>query len=144
MKTKLFAWISRGGYPRSRNQGQGTLAALWQDGGAAAREERGEGFNNAGGNEKTVRPEDLLGGECLGDVFSVGAGLDEVLSDAGALVGGEGGDGGEDAAQGNGDVVDVVHEADGFTGKGHLERSSIKKRDRNFRFGPTWQGWREC
>jgi len=63
--------------------------------------------------------ESLLNGEGLGNVFGVGAGLDEVLGDTGAFIGGEGGDGGEDAAEGNGDVVDVVHEADGFSGEGH-------------------------
>jgi hypothetical protein len=68
----------------------------------------------------------LLGGEGLGYVFGVGAGLDEVLGYAGALFVGEGGDGGEDAAESNGYVVDVVHEANGFSGEGHVLGSSIR------------------
>jgi len=71
-------------------------------------------------DERSLDAKSLLYGEGLGYVFGVGAGLDKVLGDSCALVGGEGGDGGEDAAKGDGDVVDVVHEADGFSGEGHF------------------------
>jgi hypothetical protein len=54
-----------------------------------------------------------------------------VLGYAGALFVGEGGDGGEDAAEGYGYVVDVVHEADGFSGEGHVLGSSML---RDFQF----------
>src|ERR1035437_10040195 len=63
---------------------------------------------------------DNLGGLCgqgLGDVFGVGAGVEQVLGDAGALLGGEHGDGGQHPAQGYGNVVNVVHPADGFSGE---------------------------
>jgi len=69
----------------------------------------------------------LLGGEGLGYVFCAGAGLEEMLGDAGAFFRAKCGDNGEDAAQGYRYVVDVIHEADGFSGEGHLRQSSIKR-----------------
>ena len=42
-----------------------------------------------------------------------------MLGDAGALLGGEGGDGGQDAAQRHGYVVNVVHQANGFSRERH-------------------------
>jgi hypothetical protein len=55
----------------------------------------------------------------LGHVLGVGLGVEQVLGDAGALLGGEGGDGGQNAAQGDGNVVNVVHQANGFSGERH-------------------------
>jgi hypothetical protein len=52
-------------------------------------------------------------------VLRVGLGVEQVLGDAGALLGGEGGDGGQDTTQGHGNVVNVVHQANGFSGERH-------------------------
>jgi len=61
----------------------------------------------------------LFGGKSVGHVVGIGPGLLQVLSHAGALFGGKRGDRSEDAAQGDGDVVDIIHEADGFSGERH-------------------------
>src|SRR5580698_3464999 len=61
----------------------------------------------------------LLCGEGFGHVGGVGAGLLQVLGDPGALLGGKGAGSGKNAAQGNGDVVNIVHQANGFSGKRH-------------------------
>jgi len=60
-----------------------------------------------------------LGGERFGDIVGVGAGVEQMFGDAGALLGGERGDGGQHTAQGDGDVVNIVHQADGFSGEWH-------------------------
>jgi hypothetical protein len=43
----------------------------------------------------------------------------DIFGKAGALLFGHSGDAGADAAQGGGDVVDVIHEADKFSSCGH-------------------------
>ena len=49
----------------------------------------------------------------------VGLGVEQVLGDAGALLDGERGDGGQHPAQGYGNVVNVIHQANGFSGERH-------------------------
>src|SRR5438876_2773623 len=61
----------------------------------------------------------LFGDEGFGHVFGVGLGVLEMLGDAGALLGSECGHECEHSAQGYGNIVDVVHESDSFTGERH-------------------------
>ena len=63
----------------------------------------------------------LLGVEGFSHIRGVGPRGEQMLRHTGALFGSERGDGGEDAAQGDGDVVDVVHEANSFSGERHGE-----------------------
>ena len=68
-----------------------------------------------------------MGGERLGDVFRVGLGLLEVFGHSGALLWGKYGDGGQDAAQSDGDVIDVIHETNGFSGKRHVDPLTVNE-----------------
>ena len=61
----------------------------------------------------------LLGVEGFGHIRGIGTSGDEMLGDASALFRCKRGDGCEDAAEGDGDIVNVVHEADGFSGERH-------------------------
>ncbi|MGA2352235.1 MAG: hypothetical protein ABSF70_17500 [Terracidiphilus sp.] len=60
-----------------------------------------------------------FGGQCLGDIVGTGAGLDQVLGDARALLSRERGNGGQYPAQGYGNIIDVIHQANGFSGERH-------------------------
>jgi hypothetical protein len=61
----------------------------------------------------------LPGGEGLNDIFGAGVSLAKMFCDAKALLWGKRGDCGENAAQSYGYVVNVVHQANGFSGEGH-------------------------
>src|SRR5579871_6282994 len=61
----------------------------------------------------------LLAGEGGDDVVVVGLGVLDVLEDAVAVFLGEAGERGDDAAQRDRDIVNVVHGANGFSGQGH-------------------------
>jgi hypothetical protein len=61
----------------------------------------------------------LSGSQSLSYVLGVGAGMEQVLRNAKALLIGKGGDGGQYPAQGNGNIINVVHQADGFSGQWH-------------------------
>ena len=61
----------------------------------------------------------LLGRESGDDRIVAGVGLADVLRDALALLGRQDGQHRQNAAQGDRDVVNVVHGANGFTGKWH-------------------------
>src|ERR1035437_8948486 len=66
---------------------------------------------------------DLLGarlaGQGLGHIVGAGTGLQQVLRDAEALLVRKRRDGGQHPAQGHGNVVNVVHQANGFSGERH-------------------------
>src|SRR5215472_8723591 len=61
----------------------------------------------------------LLRGECGEDGLVAGLGVANVVGDASLFLVREYGQHREDLAQGDRDVVNVVHGADGFTGKRH-------------------------
>jgi len=61
----------------------------------------------------------LLDAEGLCNFLGAGACLEKMLGNLGALLCGESGDGSKNPAQGYGDVVNVVHQANSFSGERH-------------------------
>ena len=67
----------------------------------------------------TLVTERLLGGEGVGNFLGAGTCLAEMFGDLGALFGGKCRDGGQDPAKGDGNIVNVVHQAYGFSRQRH-------------------------
>ena len=87
--------------------------------GGTERERTAERAGSDNGDDSQVAV--LLGGQGVGHFLGAGMRLEEVIGDPGALLGGKGGDGGQHPAQGDGNVVNVIHQANGFSGKRHVD-----------------------
>jgi len=75
----------------------------------------GPGSDDGDGDHELLKTRSLLNGEGRGNILGTRAGAEQMLGNFGALVSGERWDSGEHAAQRDCDVVNVVHQADGFS-----------------------------
>ena len=73
----------------------------------------------SGENGRGRQRAELLGSQGQGHIFGVGPGLHQVFGDADALFGREAGYDGQHPAQGYGNIVNVVHQANGFSRERH-------------------------
>jgi hypothetical protein len=82
---------------------------------------------NTGIGRKTTRVKDpgkmleveLLGGQGVKNILSAGLGLGQMLGDQCPLIIIQCGDSGKNAAQRYGHIIDVIHQADCFSGEWH-------------------------
>jgi hypothetical protein len=80
-------------------------------------------------------------GKSLGNVIGAGAGVQQVLGDAEALLVGESRYGGQHTAQRYGNVVNVIHQANGFSRERHGFPRRLKFPSSLYGVGLLWGRW---